>query len=56
MRLGRAVEIVKNIHTDEVEPEEKLTAIQDICMLETHNSISKSDLIECLRWLVEEYL
>lgn len=36
--------------------EENLSAIQNICVMETHNSIAKSDLTECLRWLVEEYL
>ncbi len=37
-------------------PEEKLTAIQDVISLDSHNSISKVDAIEALRWLVEEYI
>lgn len=56
MTKTTARKIVKNIHTDDIDPEEKLSAIQDICDMETHNSIAKNDLIECLRWLVEEYL
>lgn len=48
--------IIKNIHTDAADPEEKLLAIQEIVGMETHNSITKQELIEALRWILEEYL
>lgn len=55
MTKGEATAIVKDIHSN-VDPERKLTAIQEMLDMETHNGITKNDLIECLRWMVEEYL
>ncbi len=56
MTKGMANGIVKNIYTDAVDPEEKLLAIQEVVDMETHNSVTKKDLVECLRWLIEDYL
>ena len=51
-----AMEIFKDIHNDEIDPEIKLMAIQEVLDMETHYSITKADLLEVLRWLVEEYI
>lgn len=51
-----ATEIIKNIHSDEIDPEDKLTAIQEVLDMATHNGVAKADLLEALRWLVEDYI
>ena len=51
-----AISIIKDIHSDEIDPEVKLIAIQEVLDMETHYSITKADLLEALRWLVEEYI
>ena len=56
MQTGKTLEILKNIHEDNHDPEDKLMVIQNMLDAETHNKITKSDLLEILRWIVEEYL
>lgn len=56
MTKMKATAIFKNIHDDEVDPEDKLTSISEILDMETHNSITKQELLEALRWLIEEYI
>lgn len=56
MTKGKAAAIAKNIHADDIEVEDKLTAIQELVDLETYNGITKKDLLEMLRWLIEEYI
>lgn len=51
-----AMTIFKDIHNDEIDPEDKLTAIQEVLDMATHNGVTKADLLEVLRWLVEEYI
>lgn len=51
-----AMEIFKDIHNDEIDPEIKLTAIQEVLDMATHNGVTKADLLEVLRWLVEDYI
>ena len=54
--------IVKDIYAENVDVEDKLTAMQDVfcmCNLQADNPcrrISKKEMIECLRWLLEEYI
>ena len=55
MVKGKAAAIFKNIYGNE-EPEDKITAIQEVLDMETHNSITKAELLEVLHWLVEEYI
>lgn len=50
------MEIFKDIHNDEIDPEDKLTAIQEVLDMATHNGVTKADLLEALRWLVEDYI
>lgn len=56
MTKGKSIAIVKQIKSDKYDPEEKLYAIQDMLYMETHNSITKMDLLNCLEWLVDEYI
>lgn len=56
MQTGEALKILKNIREDNHDPEDKLNVIQNMLNAETHNAITKSDLLEILRWIVEEYL
>ncbi len=56
MTKGKATAIVKTILTDDTDPEDKLLAIQEVVDMETHNSVTKQDLINCLLWLLEDYL
>ena len=56
MHAGETLKILKNIHEDNNDPEDKLMVIQNMLDAETHNKITKSDLLEILRWIMEEYL
>ena len=57
MVIKRAIEIAKDIHSEEIEVEDKLTAIQDIIELDrVPKNVKKEDLVEMLRWLIEEYI
>ena len=56
MQTGEAFKILKNIREDNHDPEDKLMVIQNMLDAETHNAITKSDLLEILRWIVEAYL
>lgn len=57
MAIKKAIEIVKDIHSEETEVEDKLTAIQDIVELDrVPKNVRKEDLVEMLRWLIEEYI
>lgn len=55
--IKKAIEIAKDIHSEETEVEDKLTAIQDIIELDrVPKNVRKEDLVEMLRWLIEEYI
>ena len=56
MTKGRAAAIVRNIHEDNSDPEDKLLAIQEVVDMETHNGITKQVLLDTLRWLIEDYI
>lgn len=54
--LGQAWAIVKNGLDDEsISIQTKVLAIGKVAEMETHNSITKDDLIRALRWLFEHY-
>ncbi|MDO4272692.1 MAG: hypothetical protein Q4D16_03410 [Eubacteriales bacterium] len=55
MIKSKAIAIIKDIH-GVADPEDKLTAIQEIIDMETYNSITKANLIDTLRWMIEEYI
>ena len=54
--LGEAVEIVK-FHLDDphIAHQSKLLAIEKVANMETHNSITKDELVKALRFLFERY-
>lgn len=57
MITKKVIEIARDIHNEEIEVEDKLTAIQDIVELDNiPRSVRKEDLAEMLRWLIEEYI
>lgn len=54
--LGQAWAIVKNGLDDERIPlQTKVLAIEKVAEMETHNSITKDDLVRALRWLFAHY-
>ena len=56
VNLGDAWLIVKERLDDEsIAIPSKVIAIEKIARMETHNSIKKDDLINCLRWLFDHY-
>lgn len=56
VNMGDAVVIVKRlINDDTIALESKLIAIEKVARMETHNCITKDDLVKCLRWLFDHY-
>lgn len=54
--LEDSIEIVKN-HLDDpnIAEQSKALAIENVVNMATHNSISKADLINCLRWIFTRF-
>ena len=53
---GRAVEIVKfGLEEDAVPIQTKVLAIEQVARMETHNSVTKDELVRSLRWLFDHY-
>lgn len=44
MNIGKASAIFKDIHNEETEVEDKITAIQEVIDMPTHNSITKKSI------------
>ena len=56
VNLGDACVIVKRlINDDSIAIQSKVIAIEKVARMETHNSITKDDLIKALRWLFDHY-
>lgn len=56
MTMGRAIEIVKSGLKDQtISMAAKAEAIEIVAELETHNSITKDDLVSALRWVCSTY-
>ena len=54
--LGQAVEIVKfRLNDPEIALQSKVLSIAKVAEMETHNSITKDELVKSLRWLFEHY-
>lgn len=54
--LGEAVLIVKHrLYDDSIAIQSKVLAIEQVSNMETHNSITKDELVRALRWLFEHY-
>lgn len=56
VNLGDACVIVKRlINDDSIAIQTKVIAIERVARMETHNSITKDDLIKSLRWLFDHF-
>ena len=54
--LGDSWEIVKHrLDDDSIALPSKVLAIEKIARMETHNSITKDDLVHALRWMFDHY-
>lgn len=54
--LGEAVGIVKHrLDDDTIALPSKVIAIEKVARMETHNSVTKDDLVRALRWLFDHY-
>ena len=54
--LGQAIEIVKfQLHDPNIALQSKVLAIEKVARMETHNSITKDDLVTSLRWVFDHY-
>lgn len=54
--LGQSVAIVKHsLHDPNIAIQSKTLAIENVANMETHNSITKDELVGALRWLFEHY-
>lgn len=54
--LGQAVEIVKfRLQDPNIALQSKVLSIAKVAEMETHNSITKDELVNSLRWLFEHY-
>lgn len=54
--LGQAINIVKTGLADEsISLKTRVLAIDHVAHMETHNSITKDELVEALRWLFDHY-
>lgn len=54
--LGEAVGIFKfQLDDDDIALQSKVLAIEKVADMETHNSITKDDLVRALRWMFAHY-
>lgn len=54
--LSKAIEIVKyQLGDDSIPIQTKTISIDQVANMETHNSITKKDLINALQWLFRHY-
>lgn len=53
MNLGEAVAIFRNIHLNDRAVEEKKRAIRTVIEMETHNGITKQEILNALQWLYQ---
>ena len=56
MTKAKVKEILNNISSDEIDPEDKLLAIEEVTEMETYNSITKRQMVDALDWLINEYI
>lgn len=49
MLKSKVIEIIKDIHSEDIDPEDKLTAIQEVVDRGVGRRVSKDDLAEALR-------
>lgn len=56
LSLADSIEVVKN-HLDDpnIAEKSKALAVENVVNMVTHNSVSKADLIKCLRWVFSRF-
>lgn len=54
MNLGEAVTIFTNIHNSKRTSDEKKQAIKIVVDMETHNGITKQEILNALDWLISQ--
>lgn len=54
MNIGTAIKIFNNIFDDAYTIEEKGVAIRTIIDMETHNSITKCQMLKAMNWMWEQ--
>lgn len=56
MNIGKAFAIVKSrLHDDTITDKEKYEAIKTVARAETINGVFKADLLNAIRWIVDNY-
>jgi hypothetical protein len=54
--LGDAIVVVKDLLDDDtIALQTKILCIEKVAEMETHNSVTKDELIHALRWIFEHY-
>ena len=54
--LGTSIEIIKyRLDDDSLSIPTKVLAIENVADMETHNSVTKDELVYALRWLFDHY-
>lgn len=54
--LPQAIGIVKSrLCDDDISFKSRMLAIEKVAYMETHNSITKDELVKALRWIFEHY-
>lgn len=53
MKIGKATAIFQNIFLSDESVEEKKLAIRTVLDMETHNGITKQEILNALEWLYE---
>lgn len=56
MEKRKTVEILKDIYADEVDPEDKITAVQEFTEMKSTRCVTKEEVVNVLRWMIEEYI
>ncbi len=54
MNKGKSIEIFKQIERDEFTEEEKSIAICEVIKMATHNSITKAEMLNVIKWMFNE--
>ena len=56
MELGKATAIFRNIYLSEESEENKKLAIKTVVDMETHNGITKREILNALDWLIDNVM
>lgn len=54
MNIGKAVAIFEQLDSDKYSDEEKAIAIYEVMNMSTHNSVTKANMLEAIKWLFDK--